>query len=74
MRTEIAAEREGVGERVEIVLLGIGEIVRVDDRRRLGIGGIGRIEAIVPRERGAITAAEMWKRQPLPPNGREAMG
>ena len=42
LRTEIAAEREGIGEGVEVVLLGIGEIVGVDDRWRLGIGGIGQ--------------------------------
>jgi hypothetical protein len=39
-----------------------------------GSAGATGLRAIVPRERGAITAAEMWKRQPLPPNGREAMG
>ena len=39
-----------------------------------GSAGIVGLRRIVPRERGAISAAEMWKRQPLPPNGREAMG
>src|SRR5215218_284592 len=45
LRTEIAAEREGISERVEIVPLEVGEIAGVDDRRRLGVRWSVRVEA-----------------------------
>jgi hypothetical protein len=74
LRAEVATEVEGVDQCIDVVARRVREIAGVDDRRRFGIGGSVGLRLIVPRERGDMTAAEIWKRQPLPSNGREAIG